>query len=171
MTQALDVLAREGGASLRIDHLARLLGVTKGSFYWHFEDRADFVRRTAQHWAHVNTEEVADQIEALTGDAAQRLLRLMEMIDQLPSARHEVAMRAWSALEPDVAKVMRRVDARRLRVVRGLFEELGFTGDELEMRARTFFVYQSLERSLFMREPVARRRRLMRRRHALLVRR
>ena len=51
LARAMDVLSRKGGARLRINDLCQELGVTKGSFYAHFEDRADFVRQFVAYWA------------------------------------------------------------------------------------------------------------------------
>ena len=75
---ALEVLSREGEADLRIDRLCQGLGVTKGSFYAHFENRADFVGRLVAYWAEESTESTISVIDNLRGETAEaRLLALM----------------------------------------------------------------------------------------------
>ena len=65
LQRALLVVAREGGSELTIERLVAALGVTKGSFYWHFRDRSDFVRALAGHWAFWSTKVVAAEFEDL----------------------------------------------------------------------------------------------------------
>ena len=50
LTRALEVLGKQGAGELTVESLARQLGVTKGSFYWHFKDRADFFRQLIEYW-------------------------------------------------------------------------------------------------------------------------
>lgn len=50
LAKALEVLARKGVAGMRIDALSKALGVTKGSFYWHFKNRDDFTKNLLDYW-------------------------------------------------------------------------------------------------------------------------
>ena len=70
---ALEEVAREGGAKLRIDKLVEGLGVTKGSFYWHFKDREDFVQSLVEFWAEYTTTKVIEIMSQARGDAQERL--------------------------------------------------------------------------------------------------
>jgi hypothetical protein len=113
---------------------------------------------------------VAEDVANVEGEARQRLLALMESLVEHDFGRYEVAIRAWAAQEPSVARRVRRVDRQRLRVVRGLFEEMGFSGTELEMRASTFAVFHSLELGFLAGGSRKERRRQLRARHAFFTR-
>lgn len=170
LAQALETLAREGNAKLRIDAICRALGVTKGSFYWHFRDRSDFQRSIIEYWSTEFTEDLIEKISEFGEDAKDRLLQLMELLLDKDYAKYDVSVRAWAAQEPQLADLVRQADEQRLAFVGSLFAEMGFSGAELEMRTRLFVVYHSLEGSLFKREEPDQRYELMKRRHALLTR-
>ena len=170
LARSLEVLSREGEAKLRIDRLVGQLGVTKGSFYWHFENRADFVRSLAGYWALSSTQVVIDDIEAMEGSPEDRLFSLMRRISRQDLADHDLAMRNWAFHEPEVATIVRKVDRMRLTFVRSLFKEMGFEGDELETRTRVFVTALSLERGILVREPNGRRSRALRHWHEFFTR-
>jgi len=69
LSLALDVLAREGNAKLRVEAIAAALGVTTGSFYWHFKNRSDFLESLVRHWGMVTTDPV---IEHVSGSPVMR---------------------------------------------------------------------------------------------------
>lgn len=60
-------------------------------------------------------------------------------------ASYDIAMRTWAAQEPSVAEVLAEVDRNRYAFVRSLFKEMGFKGEELEIRTRIFAVANSLD--------------------------
>jgi hypothetical protein len=93
----------------------------------------------------------------------------MEYLLEHDSARYDVAVRAWAAQEPAVARRVRRVDQQRIRAVRALFEEMGFSGQELEIRTSTFVVFHSMERGFLVHASKKERRRHLRARHAFFT--
>jgi AcrR family transcriptional regulator len=171
LSRALDLVAREGGAKLHIETLCRQLRVTRGSFYWHFRSRSEFVQALVEYWGLVFTRSVVEQHRSVEGSPEERLLSLMELLHEGHFARYDVAVRAWAAQEPSLAAQVARVDEERLAYVGSLFAEMGFRGDELDMRTRLFVVFHSLEHALPNELPGAKQRRLLRRLHALLTRR
>ena len=170
LSNALEILSKEGNAKLRIETVTKALGVTKGSFYWHFKDRADFVRRIADYWARYSTEQVIEVINKSQGTASERLFDIMNFLYRKDHGKYDVSMRAWAAQEPEVARIVKKVDARRFSFVRALFIELGFKGQELEMRTRTFVVFHSLELGSFARGTKKERLQLLKLRHAFFTR-
>ena len=170
LSNALEVVARKGGAKLRIRDLVERLGVSTGSFYWHFQSRDDFVASLVDYWARAFTSRVVEEMGDVEGDGRQRLLRLMELLLEKDFARYDVAIRAWAAQEPGVARIVRRTDQQRLEFVGSLFAEMGFTGEELEMRTSTFVVFHSMDRGFSMGESMKARRKLLRTRHAFFTR-
>ncbi|NIA01578.1 MAG: TetR family transcriptional regulator [Bacteroidia bacterium] len=170
LARSLDVLSQEGEEELRIDRLVSQLGVTKGSFYWHFENRADFVRSLADFWARSSTQVVIDDIELMAGSPEDRLFSLMKRVSRQDLAGHDLAMRTWASHEPEVALFVRKVDRLRLTFVRGLFKEMGYEGGELETRTRIFVTATSLQRGILVREPKDRRLESLRQWHDFFTR-
>lgn len=137
LARALDILALEGQATLRIDRLCTALGVTKGSFYWHFEDRDDFVRSLVAFWSDNFTDPVLRRITRMEGSPRDRLKALMHTVSEGGLARYDVSIRAWAAQDPELlASTVKAVDRRRLAFTWALFEEMGFDKENAEMRAR-----------------------------------
>ena len=170
LSRSLEVLSREGKAKLRIDPLTKSLGITKGSFYWHFMNRADFVKSLAEYWAKYSTDQVIQVVNQLRGDASDRMFGLMDYLVRNDFGSYDVAMRAWAAQEPEVARIVKKVDEERFPFVCSVFAELGFKGQELEMRTRTFVVFHSLELGSIGRGTKKERLKLLKLRHAFFTR-
>jgi AcrR family transcriptional regulator len=166
---ALEVLATEGVQGVRIERLARDLGIAKAGFYWHFRDRRDLLQSILDYWAHEFTAVITENPELLEGDPKQRLYRTMVMILDHDLTKYDLAIRDWGAHDPAAAKAVQLVYRMRLQFVRSIFSDLGFRGQQLEMRTRLFVCYHSWELAMF--DDLARdeRRKLLRLRHKLLV--
>ena len=161
LRRALDVIAREPHGKLRIHQLVKSIGVTRGSFYWHFKDREDFVKSLAEYYDRWSTDQVIAEVEAVGGDARQRLRAVMDLIFRNRLGRYEMAVHAWAFQEPSVAEAVQRSEEYRLAYARSLFEEMGFAGDQLETRVRAFLGYMNLDHSWFAREGDEERLRLL----------
>ena len=167
--QALRILQAEGIAGVRVERLARDLGVTKGSFYWHFVDRAELLGSLLEYWTAEFTGVIVDNPEFQGGDPTKRLYRVMEAIDDRNLAGYDLAMRAWADHDPLAAAAVRKVDRVRLKFIRGIFAEIGFSGDELEMRTRTLVVYYSWQQTVNQSMSRADRRSLRKLQHKMLT--
>ncbi len=135
-------LAGQGLDGVRVELLAKDLGVTKGSFYWHFRDRQALLDAMLQQWETLATDEVIAAAERSGPDARTRLERLVEIATRDFDARLDLALRAWGRIDSKVGAVIDAVDARRLATLRGLLKALGFEGAEVE--ARAFLLYSML---------------------------
>src|ERR671922_6013 len=69
---ALDALADGGMAAVAVEPLAARLGVTKGSFYWHFRDRDELLTAALQEWERTGTEELIKRLDQIA-DPRERL--------------------------------------------------------------------------------------------------
>lgn len=132
-------LAAEGPEALKAERLARALGTTKGSFYWHFKDVPDFHARMLSYWhdkAFTAVAATADREDTPT----ERLFRLVALAtDDDPEhggAGGEPAIRAWGRSNPTVANAVQEIDTKRLAHVAALLGELGLPNPEL---ARLFY--------------------------------
>ena len=149
LKQALAVLSKNGQAGMRIEALSAAIGVSRGSFYWHFENRSDFVRALLQHWFENYTQSVPDLVNRDGGSAEERLARLFEVIHGQQMTKYDVAIRSWALRDPGVEHRVEDTDRYRLDFIRGLFSEMGFVENELEVRARSCLSFLTLEYSMF----------------------
>ena len=172
LTLAMEVLSKEGEAKLTIDKLCLRLGVTKGSFYAHFEDRAEFVRQFVAHWAEYYTQTVIAEINEM-GDASAetRLLVLMQLLQRKRFARYDIVIRSWAAHDPVVAEGVEHVDRLRFEYLRQIFHDMGFRGAELDLRTRLFVVYYSSEEGMRLPRSGLKAEREIKLRHAFFTRR
>ena len=141
LTAALGALARDGVAALRVEPLAKKLGVTKGSFYWHFADRPALLTAVLVEWERRATDAIIVEVEAAGGDAAAHLALLFQ-ITAAADGRLDRAIRAWAQNDAEAATVQGRVDGRRFTYLEAQFAELGFPAAEAASRAR--LSYQAL---------------------------
>lgn len=149
LATALDELERGGIEAVRVERLAKLLGVAKSGFYWHFQDRRDLHRELLNYWLHEYTEVISLNPQLLLGEPKARLEKIMKMIQEHDLARYDLAIRAWAKHDEMAQDVVQRVTKVRLDFIRQIFSEMGFEGDELEMRTRLFVCYHTGESAIF----------------------
>jgi AcrR family transcriptional regulator len=166
---ALDILTHEGIEGVRVEILADRLGISKSGFYWHFSDRDDLYRQLLEAWEHEMTAVITENPEINQGPVAKRLEKIMRTITDYELGQAEASIFVWSQRDARVRKVMNRVNKERLGFLRALFEELGFEGDELDMRTQLFAVYAANEYSFLHHLPKSKRNRLLKRRIRLLT--
>lgn len=134
---ALSELAEKGHEALKAQTLAAGLGVTRGSFYWHFEDLEAFKRDLIGHWTDRTTEELVRAV-VREGDAQAQLLGLMARAFR-SGASMERAVRAWATADDHVASLVAAVDWRRIRFAEQLLAVLGVSEAEVGPRARLLY--------------------------------
>lgn len=137
----LRALALHGAGAVRVERVAEALGVTKGSFYWHFKDREALLEALLDAWKARATNDVIEQVEAEGGDAGAKLRTLFTIVAQV-DGRLDRAVRSWATQDPMAQNAMEQVDKRRLGYLESLFLGLGFTPAEAIARAR--LVYHAL---------------------------
>lgn len=127
-------LARAGERGVAITTLAARLGVTKGSFYWHFRDRPELMRALLDRWAHERTDEVLGLALGSTADPRERLRRIQALGREI--APIDRAMRLWAQDEPAAEEAVRHADRALLRHIAACLEGLGFDEGEARLRAQ-----------------------------------
>jgi AcrR family transcriptional regulator len=136
--QGLRALAAGGPDAVRIEPLARALGVTRGGFYWHFNDRSALLEEMLDTWERETTEGVNERLEREGCDASAKLRRLL-VLTSSSVLMTDLAVRDWSRREPAVAERLRRVDNRRMDYLRALFGAFSADADDIEARCMLFF--------------------------------
>ena len=126
-------LSSTGPEALKAEALARALGTTKGSFYWHFKGVPDFKARMLTHWHDQAYAAVARSVDARR-DPTDRLYHLAELAAEDPEdyggAAVEPAIRAWAASDAQVAAALAEVDAKRLAYIAELLADLDLTNPD-----------------------------------------
>jgi AcrR family transcriptional regulator len=131
----LRALAAGGPDAVRIELLAKALGVSKGGFYWHFANRGVFLEELLDVWELRSLDEVIEVVETEGGDARARLRHLFALASTAGQLlKIDLAVRDWARRDKAVAKRLRRVDNRRTAYLRSLFGDFCSPEDEVEAR-------------------------------------
>ncbi|MEN3279298.1 MAG: hypothetical protein V7607_438 [Solirubrobacteraceae bacterium] len=136
----LRALASGGPDAVRIEALAQALGVTRGGFYWHFDDRSALLEEILDTWERVSVDEVIERVESEGGDTRAKLRRLSALAASSDEPlRIDLAVRDWARREQTVADRLRRVDNRRMEYLRSLFAAVCPDEDDVEARCMVFY--------------------------------
>jgi AcrR family transcriptional regulator len=138
--EGLRALAAGGPEAVRIEPLAQTLGVTKGGFYWHFDDRRALLNEMLDTWERTGVDEVIERVEGGGGDARAKLRRLSAIAGSSGDGlRIDLAVRDWSRRDKRVATRLARVDSRRMDYMRSLFGAFCPDEDDVEVRCMIFY--------------------------------
>jgi AcrR family transcriptional regulator len=137
--EGLRALAAGGPDAVRVEALARELGVTKGGFYNHFDSRPALLDEMLDTWERLVIDQVIDRVEAGGGDATAKLRRMFALGSSRAGdlIRIELAIREWARRDRSVARRLKRIDNRRIEYLRSLFGELCSDPEEIEVRCLT----------------------------------
>ena len=141
---ALAALADEGHAGLRVELLAKRLGVTKGSFYWHFANRQNLVEAVLDEWKTGRIRDIQKQTSAAPGEELAALRHTIDVYSEVRNRKGlpiELAIREWARRNARAASVVEEVDAERLTCAARLFEKLGLTTAEAAARSVLLYAY------------------------------
>jgi AcrR family transcriptional regulator len=143
--EGLRALADGGPDAVRVEPLARSLGVTKGGFYWHFKDRGALLREMLEGWERLGVDDVIERLESGGGDARAKLRELSQIARAPDEKLHidplsvDLAIRDWARRDQAVARRLRRIDNRRMEYMRSLFRDFCSDEDEVEARCMVAF--------------------------------
>jgi AcrR family transcriptional regulator len=138
--EGLRALAAGGPDAVRIEPLAQALGVTRGGFYWHFDDRRALLEEILDAWERGSVDDVIERVEGEGGDARAKLRRLSALAAASDEPlRIDLAVRDWARREPAVAERLRHVDNRRMDYMRSLFAAFCPDEDDVETRCLVFY--------------------------------
>lgn len=142
LNAGLDVLAADGAPALTIDRLSGALGLSKGSFYHHFDGMRGYTTALLSHFESEHTARFIEAVEQDPGEPAdKRLRRLSELVladEEGPAL--EVAIRAWASQNPEVGAAQERVDRTRIDYLRGLWEQIGRGPEESQQLGEMLYL-------------------------------
>ena len=167
---ALETLDNEGIHKVNVERLARKLGVTKGSFYWHFKNRENLLKEMLNYWTETLTTNVIQRSRQNSKNAKETLLKLMTIITEEKVGRYEAAIRAWAMHDEMARTVLHKVDEQRLKYITSVFTDIGFKKADAEIRARMMLYYQVAEQGIFISDSIEKRKKLLKQRFTFLTR-
>jgi AcrR family transcriptional regulator len=152
---ALDVVAAQGIDGVRVETLAKMLNVTKGSFYWHFADRDALLAAILNHWRRTATLAIIARLDQTEQTAAGRLRQLLKLPFHGPRAERganvELSIRLWGRRDSRAATALAEVDQLRLSYIESLLRDCGF--DAASAKARAILAYAFIRVATTLIEP------------------
>ncbi len=137
LDQGLKALAARGFTALKAEPLAKAMGVSRGSFYWHFADVGAFHAAILGHWREVAAERIIANVEAASGSENPVTLLLRQAFGGRLAL--EKAVRTWAAHDPVARNAMQAVDRRRLSYVEKLLRASGLASGIARARAQILY--------------------------------
>jgi AcrR family transcriptional regulator len=144
---AWDMLGENGLDGVRVEPLARRLGVTKGSFYWHFKDRQQLVEALLDRWFSIWDDQMSPRMEQ-AANPADRVWALFESVVGRVTRGQTVSLRMLSHSDVDVARRIEERDGQRLSFLMEQLVTIGFSSDEARVRGQ---VYQTIMTGEYLR--------------------
>ena len=137
LDQGLKTLAANGPGALKADPLAKALGVSRGSFYWHFADVAAFRTAILAYWREVSAERIIAELEA----AAEHENPLLLLLRRTFSSRLalEKAVRTWATFDTEARNAVQAIDRRRIDYIEGQLKVSGLAEDVAQARAQILY--------------------------------
>jgi AcrR family transcriptional regulator len=146
LAAALETLDEKGIDAVKVLPLSKRLGVTRGSFYWHFADREDLVNNMLDYWETELTDRVVAMSRATEGSARDKLLAVARNVLTLRQDRYDQAIDAWALFDDRAEKALKRVSRKRVRYLTDMLELAGFEKKEAGLRARFLYGFLLVDR-------------------------
>jgi AcrR family transcriptional regulator len=137
LDQGLKVLAKSGFTALKAEPLAKTMGVSRGSFYWHFADIGAFHAAILKHWREVAAEQIIADVEAAAANDNPLPLLLRRVFGE--RLKLENAVRGWARFDPLARSAVQAIDRRRLGYVESLLRASGLSPEVARARAQILY--------------------------------
>ena len=143
LSKALEIFIEEGIDAVRITRLADDLGVTRGSFYWHFRNRKDLIESLVSYWKDKNTAAIVDSMARAT-TLDDGIFRFFETcIDPaLFDPRLDLALREWARRSVDIRALVDTEDEARIEALRQFYLRFDYPMPQALIRARVLYYSQ-----------------------------
>lgn len=135
------LFSESGEIGLNVDKMSRLLKCNKSSFYWHFKTKRDFIQDLIEYWIELDTTKVIQEVDEQEFPK-EKLLRLIEMVFRKDSDLDFIFyLKKYSQKNEAVQVVVDRIDKERIVFVRNLLMELGYSKEQVKIKASIFYKY------------------------------
>lgn len=141
---ALQTLVAEGIDQVKVQIMARQLGVARSSFYWHFESRDALLRAMMEDWLQKNTGPIIERAMRPAADINLALIAVSEcwLHKALFDPALDVAVRLWARRSEEVRGVVLQADTMRIEALKSMFMRYGYAKTDALIRARTIYFTQ-----------------------------
>jgi AcrR family transcriptional regulator len=137
LNQGLKTLAKSGFTALKADPLAKAMGVSRGSFYWHFADIGAFHAAILKQWREIAVEQIIASVEAAAKDENPLEVLLRRVFSERLTL--ENAVRTWASVDATARSAVQAIDRRRLGYVEGLLTQSGLPVEVARARAQILY--------------------------------
>jgi AcrR family transcriptional regulator len=140
---ALELFVAEGIDAVRITRLADELGVTRGSFYWHFSNRDDLIESLVAYWRDKNTSVIVEAVNSATSLSDGIFNFFDTCVDHNQfDPRLDLAIREWARRSQDIREQIDLADSTRVKAITNLFSRYAYPMPEAFIRARVIYFAQ-----------------------------
>src|SRR5206468_5535733 len=126
-----------GFTALKAEPLAKAMGVSRGSFYWHFPDLSAFHAAILARWREIAAEQIIAGVEAASNDENSLAVLLRRVFGERLTL--ENAVRTWASVDPAARAAVQAIDRRRLGYIEGLMTKSGLSADTARARAQILY--------------------------------
>jgi AcrR family transcriptional regulator len=156
---AKTILIKHGIAEVKIEKIAAKLKVTIGSFYWHFKGRDELHAAIIADWLATNTKPLEEAVAHAGSDPRHQYLAFFGVwvLERNFDPAYDSAVRNWARISPQIAAIISKVEAERIKILHGIMMRFGFSAEEAMMRARVTYYHQVGYYALNIHEPTAAR--------------
>jgi AcrR family transcriptional regulator len=137
INQGLKALAKSGFTALKAEPLAKAMGVSRGSFYWHFADIGAFHAAILKRWREIAAEQIIAGVEAASADKNPLEVLLRRVFGERLVI--ENAVRTWASVDAAARTAVQAIDRRRLSYVEGLLTQSGLSAEVARARAQILY--------------------------------
>jgi len=161
-------MCEKGIGAVKVAPLAEDMGVTTGSFYWHFKNRRELLDALLEYWESELTDAAIEAAKQYAGAPRDRILSLMEAVTAGNLARYDLPIWHWAQSDTNANRVFTRVLKKRFTFARWMFSEAGFSREQAEIRGRMMVIYMMGESTLIP-DSMAKRKEFLKLKHAILT--
>lgn len=160
----IDALIEEGIASVKIQVMAKRLGVSRSSFYWFFADLQALHGELLEHWLTKNTSPIIERALRPAATVTKAVCHIFECwVDPaLFDPRLDAAVRSWGQVEAVIRDVVDQADDQRVDAITRMFVRYSYPEEEAFIRARVLYFTQVGHFTLGIRDDLEMRLRLVR---------
>ena len=141
LRETLKILQQRGVDGVKIVVIAERMGVTSGSFYWHFKNLRDLLDCLLEYWERELTDAVMDAAKTYSGPPEERILNLMLQVIEEDAAAYDHAISIWARNETSANEVFKRTLRKRFDFARWMFKQSGFSNQQASIRGRLMVAY------------------------------
>jgi len=163
LATARDTLIAEGKSAVKVQRLAKKLKVARSGFYWHFRDLDDLLNALLKSWEHETNLLFEKALEGDHADGMREYLTLARHLveEKIYDPRYDAAVRDWARGSKPAAKAVKRVDRKRIEIIKRIFMDIGYEEEEALIRSRIAYYHQIGHYTLGIDESKSQRRKLV----------